>query len=132
FLVPDAEVTGGERVKVLDFGIAKLAGELQAAGVHTRTNIVMGTPSYMSPEQCRGGGAVDPRADIYSLGCILFKICCGRPPFLGQGPGEIVGAHLHVAPPQLQSLAPEMPAELGALVARMLEKQPEARPQTMT
>jgi serine/threonine protein kinase len=131
FLVPDAEVTGGERVKVLDFGIAKLAGELQGSGVQTRTNIVMGTPSYMAPEQCRGGGAIDPRADIYSLGCILFKMCCGRPPFLGQGAGEIVGAHLHVPPPRLDSLAPEMPAELGALVGKMLEKPPDARPQTM-
>src|SRR5262249_637636 len=66
-----------------------------------------------------------------SLGCILFKICCGRPPFLGQGAGEIVGAHLHVPPPPVQSLAPEMPAPLAALIGKMLEKQPEPRPQTI-
>src|SRR6185436_11073570 len=74
FLVPDAEVAGGERVKVLDFGIAKLAGEIQGANVQTRADLVMGTPSYMSPEQCRGAGAVDTRADIYSLGCVIFKM----------------------------------------------------------
>jgi serine/threonine-protein kinase len=131
FLVPDAEVVGGERVKVLDFGIAKLAAETHSPGVHTRADVVLGTPSYMSPEQCRGGGAVDPRSDIYSLGCILFKMACGRPPFLGQGAGEIVGAHLHVPPPHPQSLAPEMPPALAALIERMLAKQPDARPQSM-
>jgi serine/threonine protein kinase len=131
FLVPDAEVAGGERVKVLDFGIAKLAGEVHAAGVHTRADLVMGTPSYMSPEQCRGAGAVDTRADIYSLGCVLFKMVCGRAPFVGEGPGDILGAHLHVPPPSLLDFAPNAPPALAALVARTLEKQPAARPQTM-
>jgi hypothetical protein len=91
----------------------------------------MGTPSYMSPEQCRGAGAVDTRADIYSLGCILFKMVCGCAPFVGEGAGDIIGAHLHVPPPDLQSLAPGVPPGLAALVARMLAKKPEARPQTM-
>jgi serine/threonine-protein kinase len=131
FLVPDPEVIGGERVKVLDFGIAKLAGELQAARVETRVDVVMGTPSYMSPEQCRGARAVDSRSDIYALGCILFKMVAGHAPFLGPGTGDIIGAHLHVPPPDLLSLAPEAPPELAALVAKMLAKQPEGRPQTM-
>src|SRR6185436_16212106 len=67
FLIPDPEVTGGKRVKVLDFGIAKLAGELQAAGVQTRADLVMGTPSYMAPEQCRGASNADNRSDVYAL-----------------------------------------------------------------
>src|SRR5262245_23764831 len=72
FVVPDPEAVGGERTKILDFGIAKLAG--QGVGVKTQTSAVMGTPTYMSPEQCRGAGEVDQRSDIYSLGCILYEI----------------------------------------------------------
>jgi eukaryotic-like serine/threonine-protein kinase len=131
FLVPDVEAMGGERVKVLDFGIAKLAGEVHAISVKTRTGLVLGTPTYMSPEQCRGAGAIDARSDIYSLGCILFEMVCGCPPFVGEGVGEIIGAHLHVPPPQAQSLAPDIPAELAALIAKMIAKRPDARPPTM-
>jgi serine/threonine protein kinase len=131
FLVPDPEIVGGERVKVLDFGIAKLASEIYATNVQTRADLVMGTPSYMSPEQCRGAGGVDNRSDIYSLGCVLFKMVCGRAPFVGEGAGDIIGAHLHVPPPALQDFVPDVPAALAALVARTLQKQPAARPQTM-
>ena len=82
FLVSDPEVPGGERIKLLDFGIAKLAGESSATVNVTETGSVMGTPTYMAPEQCRGV-AVDHRADLYSLGCIVFELCTGRPPFVG-------------------------------------------------
>jgi serine/threonine protein kinase len=129
FLVPDAEVVGGERVKVLDFGIAKLAGEV---GVKTGTGLIMGTPNYMSPEQCRSANTADPRSDIYSLGCILFLMACGRPPFARKGIGDIVAGHLHDPPPPPQSLAPDIPAGLAALILTTLAKQPSERPQTMT
>jgi len=131
FLVPDSEVLGGERVKVLDFGIAKLASDLHAVGVRTGTNVLMGTPSYMAPEQCRSAGSAEPRSDIYSLGCILFKMVCGRPPFTG-GLGDIIAAHLHVPPPDPQSLAPATPAAFAQLILHLLAKQPSARPQTMS
>jgi len=130
FLIADTEVPGGERVKVLDFGIAKLAGDSHEPSM-TRTGLVMGTPLYMSPEQCRGAGEVDSRADIYSLGCILFRMVCGRPLFDGHGAGEIIGAHLHLPPPDLRTIAPDVPPQLAALIGQMLAKQPDARPQPM-
>jgi len=70
YIVRDPEVLGGERAKVLDFGIAKLVGD--QTGVKTHTSAVMGTPAFMSPEQCRGAGQVDQRSDIYSLGCVTL------------------------------------------------------------
>jgi serine/threonine-protein kinase len=130
FLVPDAEVIGGERVKVLDFGIAKLSGEGQAE--MTRTGMVMGSPGYMAPEQCRSIRMADARSDIYPLGCILYEMACGRAPFVGENPMEIVSAHLQVMPPHPHNLAPDLPYELSALIAKMLSKHPDARPQTMT
>ena len=130
FLIPDAEVSGGERVKVLDFGIAKLSSEGQAG--MTRTGLVMGSPGYMSPEQCRSVRVADARSDIYSLGCILYEMACGRAPFTGENPMDIVAAHLHAMPPHPHNLAPDLPIGLSALIAKMLSKHPDARPQTMT
>ncbi len=90
FLVRDAEVAGGERPKILDFGIAKLTGD---AGnkVKTHTAAIMGTPWFMSPEQCRGAGHIDHRSDIYALGCVLFQLVTGQPPFDGEGAGDTIG-----------------------------------------
>src|SRR5205814_253742 len=89
FLLPEPELACGLRAKVLDFGIAKLADE-GSSSVKTRTGTLMGTPTYMSPEQCRGAGAVDLRTDVYSLGCMMFEMLCGRPPFIGEGPGDVI------------------------------------------
>jgi serine/threonine protein kinase len=131
FLVstPDAETPVS--VKVLDFGIAKLVADDAGEKGRTRTGSLLGTPLYMSPEQCRGAGKVDHRADIYSLGCILFEMLAGRPPFIRDGAGELIAAHLSETPPDILSLEPSLQAPLGYLVMRMLAKDPDARPQTM-
>ena len=126
FLVPDAEQ--GERTKILDFGIAKLTEMGLATGV-TKTGAVMGTPTYMSPEQCRGTGQVDGRADLYSIGCILYELIAGRPPFINRGAGELIGSHLFVAPEPLSQHA-AVDGELDRLVMSLLEKAPEHRVQS--
>jgi serine/threonine-protein kinase len=128
FLVPDPEVPGGERIKLLDFGIAKLAGALPSRH-KTQTGMMMGTPTYMAPEQCRGV-AVDSRADLYALGCILFELCTGRPPFIGEGEGDVLVAHIHEPPPTIASLVDGVPEEIELLVQRMLAKSPADRVQT--
>jgi len=89
----------------------------------------MGTPTYMAPEQCRGV-PIDHRADLYSLGCILFEMLCGVPPFRGEGSGDVLAAHIHLAPPAPRSLAPEIPPSVEGLILRLLAKSPDARPPT--
>jgi eukaryotic-like serine/threonine-protein kinase len=129
FLVPDPEVPGGERIKLLDFGIAKLAGDASTTPQVTRTGAVMGTPTYMAPEQCRGV-VVDHRADLYALGCVLFHLCTGRPPFLGEGTGDVLAAHIHVPAPTLASLNVKVPSAVELVVKRLLAKSPEQRVQS--
>jgi serine/threonine-protein kinase len=129
FLVRDSAVGSGERAKVLDFGIAKL-GDTASSSVRTQTSVVFGTPRYMSPEQCRSAASVDHRSDIYTLGCILFELLSGRPPFLG-GSGELIAQHILVAPPEVRSFVPEVPPALAALIAQMLHKEPGDRPSGM-
>ena len=85
-------------MKLLDFGIAKLQGDGEAANADA-TGQLLGTPLYMSPEQCRGARQVDSRTDIYSLGCIMFEIFCGRPPFVAPGLGDLMIAHVTQPPP---------------------------------
>jgi len=127
FLVPDPELASGERVKLLDFGIAKLApisGEVS----QTRTGMVMGTPTYMAPEQCRGAGSVDHRADLYALGCVAYQMMCGQPPFVSDGAGDLIARHLYFPPQPLRSLTPVIPADVDDLVLSLLQKEPSARP----
>ncbi|WP_428264170.1 serine/threonine-protein kinase [Haliangium sp.] len=127
FLVPDPQVPGGERAKVLDFGIAKLTDERQAGSVKTRTGTIMGTPAYMSPEQCMGAGDVDRRSDIYALACVLFHLVCGRPPFTGQGVGEILVAQMRDPAPLARDINPEVPPLLDQIMQKALAKPPGER-----
>ena len=127
FLVPNELVPGGIQVKLLDFGIAKLTFRTPADHM-TRTGALIGTPAYMSPEQCMGRSDLDHRTDIYAVGCILFHLFCGRPPFISsQGTGMMIAAHLRDPVPDPRSLNPQLPAPLAAIALRCLEKDPAAR-----
>jgi serine/threonine protein kinase len=128
FLVPDPD--GREvRVKVLDFGIAKLANPPTSDRRRTQTGVLMGTPKYMAPEQAREAGTIDHRADLYSLGCILYELLVGEPPFLADGAGEIIAMQLFTEPDPPSRRAP-VSAEMDQLVLRLLAKEPSDRPQT--
>ncbi len=130
YIVGDPAVTGGERAKILDFGIAKLSSD-DPNVLKTRTGMVMGTPVYMSPEQCRGAGNIDQRSDIYSLGCVMMAMLTGRPPFEGEGSGELIAAHLREPPPRASSRLPGLPEYMDNLLFRCLAKSPDERFQTM-
>ncbi len=125
YLVRDPEVPGGERAKILDFGIAKLAADQNVAKTHTHA--VMGTPAYMSPEQCRGAGFVDQRSDVYSLGCVLFHLVVGVPPFSGQGVGDLIAQHLREPAPAPSSLVHGVVKPVEDLILRCLEKDASKR-----
>ncbi len=116
-VVADPEAPGRERTKVLDFGIAKLATDLKAPGEQaTHTRMMMGTPAYMAPEQCRGLTDLNDRADVFVLGIILYEMISGATLFRGDM-GELIAAHLYKTPAPLAG-----PAELDGLVQRMLVK----------
>jgi serine/threonine-protein kinase len=130
FLTPHPS-TGDDLVKILDFGIAKLTGP-EGSGTQTRTGVMVGTPLFMAPEQCRGSGQVDHRADVYSLGCILYRMLTGQPPFTHAGIGELIAAHLYETPPAPRELLPAIPEPFEAVILRALAKRPDDRYQTMT
>lgn len=125
-LVPDPVAPGGERAKLLDFGIAKMGYSLPDS-LQTNPDAVLGTPHYMAPEQCRGAGGVTDRADVYALGVLLFQTLAGTPPFQAAGAGAIMAMHIYQPVPPLPSEEP-LPQPLRALVTEMLAKDAEARP----
>ncbi len=117
-------------VKVLDFGVAQLL----TADVIVRSTmrgVLLGTPEYMSPEQCAGAEAVDHRADIYALGCILFEMLTADPPFVTSSVGELVVSHRFRQPPSATASCSDLPEWLGHLLVRMLAKEPDRRPRSM-
>ena len=123
---------GGDKnfVKLLDFGIAKLTGD-GGQSHKTRTGLVIGTPAYMSPEQCEGKGLIDLRSDVYSLGIMMYELLTGRVPFPGEGFGEILVAHLTKQPEPPSTLNPDVTPQLEAIVMHAIEKDRNRRFQTM-
>lgn len=116
-------------IKVVDFGLAWIAGSLDAvaATALTRTGFALGTPLYMSPEQARGQ-QLDSRSDVYSLGVVAFQMLTGTPPFQGETPLAVVLKHLNEKPRPLLELRPDVPRNLAALIDRTLAKKPDERP----
>jgi serine/threonine protein kinase/tetratricopeptide (TPR) repeat protein len=108
--------------KLIDFGIARAGAQLL-----TQPGGVLGTPGYMAPEQARGEAMIDARADVFSLGCLLYECLSGRRAFDGDSPMAILAKVLLEEPPALRTLRPEIPAALDHLVQRMLSKSKEAR-----
>jgi len=115
FLVRDPEAQGGERTKILDFGCCKLGTR---GATLTQSGVVIGTPVYMSPEQCHGARDVDHRSDIYAFGCLVFEMITGRPPFVCEAPGDLMVAHLFEPPPRASRYVPELPADINAVLLR--------------
>jgi RND family efflux transporter MFP subunit len=141
-------VTSDGQVKILDFGLARFVLEAAPAGALlasttddaavialqdtrleplTQAGTVMGTPAYIAPEQARDPHTADIRADIYSLGCTLYDLLTGRPPFPEGTAGRQVISHLREAPRSLTELRPEVPRELAQVVEKMLAKDPARR-----
>ncbi|MGA9655546.1 MAG: serine/threonine-protein kinase, partial [Polyangia bacterium] len=126
FLIPDARSPGHLLVKVLDFGIAKLRGEGRPS-MQTQAGSLMGTPLYMSPEQCRGSSQIDHRTDIYSLGIILYEMLCGAPPFVSDALFEVLNMHINQPPEPPRLRVPSIPESIDRAILSTLAKDPADR-----
>jgi serine/threonine protein kinase len=120
---------GSDWVEVLDFGVAKVQEDVNRRGNLTGANIIVGTPRYMSPEQCEEK-PVDARSDIYSLAVVLYEMLSGEAPFKGDSSTRLLVAHAHEPPEPLRNTRPNLSPELEAVVMRALEKDPARRPQS--
>jgi serine/threonine protein kinase/tetratricopeptide (TPR) repeat protein len=122
-----------DMVKVLDFGIAKVMPSANRETQNlTQTGELFGSPSYMSPEQCLGCN-LDARSDVYSIGCLMYEMLTGKPPFVGKNPIQTVVKHLNEEAPALSRVAPKLgtPVGLESIIMRCLEKDAELRFQSM-
>lgn len=122
-----AETPGGTQVKLLDFGIARVDDDVRL----TTAGAVMGSPKYMAPEQALARESMDGRADVYSLGLILYEMLVGSPPFESGRPVDLMLMQIEAAPPQPSARRPDLPAPVERLVLRLLAKAPEGRPADM-
>lgn len=124
--------TGGDWSKVLDFGIAKITEKVGQDPALTAPNFIIGTPQYMSPEQCSQVAEIDSRSDIYSLGVIIYEMLVGHVPFTGESPTAIMMKHLQEPPPSILEERSDLPAAVARVGARAMAKRPEDRFQTVS
>jgi len=123
---------GGDLVKILDFGIAKLKSTEHRPEAATRTGITLGTPYYMPPEQARGQKELDERADIYALGVILFELLSGQKPHNGENYNAILYSILMGSAPRIEQFRPDLPPELAAVVHRAMASEANQRYQSVS
>ena len=116
-------LTEAGAVKIGDFGIARVASDVTV----TRAGEVFGSAPYVSPEQVTGE-PVDARADLYALGCVMFEMATGRPPFVGDEPAALAYQHAHTKPERADSVVPQVPVALASMIDRLLSKDPADRP----
>ncbi len=126
------DIGGGDWAKVLDFGIAKITEKVGQDPALTAPNLIIGTPQYMSPEQCSQAAEIDSRSDIYSFGVILYEMLVGHVPFTGESPTAIMMKHLQEPPPSVLEERKDLPAAVGRVVTRAMAKRPEDRYQTVS
>ncbi|MBN8229548.1 serine/threonine protein kinase [Corallococcus macrosporus] len=118
---------GSRYVKLLDFGLAKRGEGPTGRTAQTRTDMVVGTPEYMAPEQARGQ-SVGPMTDLYAMGVVTFEIITGRLPFIGSSPVDLLMKHVEARPPRPSEFVPDLPPAVDAFILQMLTKDPETRP----
>ncbi|WP_338275256.1 serine/threonine-protein kinase [Corallococcus caeni] len=118
---------GSRYVKLLDFGLAKRGEGPTVRTAQTRTDMVVGTPEYMAPEQARGQ-SVGPMTDLYAMGVVTFEIVTGRLPFIGSSPVDLLMKHVEARPPRPSEFVPDLPPAVDAFILQMLTKDPETRP----
>lgn len=126
---PENVMLSGRHALVTDFGVAKAVTEAGGEQL-TTVGVALGTPSYMSPEQAMGEPDIDARSDIYALGILGYEMLTGAPPFVKDTPRALLSAHVIEPPGEITEARPEIPGELGALIMRCLEKDPDDRWQT--
>lgn len=126
--VADPLAPSGERVKILDFGITNPIKRSDRGRVKSSLGLLIGSSMYMSPEQCASDGIVDGATDVYSLGCVLYQMLTGRPPFPAKDSEHLLEKHLLMTPAELASYAPKMNASVAMLVRWLLAKDKAQRP----